>query len=86
VAIPLQEGAEWLTASRCGTKQQPGRIRERSRNACGRAAAGYGGVRACEADKRAPDNRGDQKYEATFNQAVVLCAPKADYPECPSPL
>jgi hypothetical protein len=29
---------------------------------------------------------GDQKYEATFNQAVVLCAPKADYPECPSPL
>ena len=29
---------------------------------------------------------GNQKYEATFNQAVVLCAPKADYPECPSPL
>jgi hypothetical protein len=29
---------------------------------------------------------GDQTYEATFNQAVVLCAPKADYPECPAPL
>ena len=29
---------------------------------------------------------GNQTYEATFNQAVVLCAPEADYPECPSPL
>jgi hypothetical protein len=30
---------------------------------------------------------GDQKYEATFNQAVVLCAPKADYKHgCPSSL
>lgn len=30
---------------------------------------------------------GDQKYEATFHESVVLCAPIADYPDgCPSPL
>ena len=29
---------------------------------------------------------GGTTYEATFNLAVVLCAPKADYPECPSTL
>jgi len=30
---------------------------------------------------------GNQKYEATFNQAVALCAPRADYPDgCPSGL
>ncbi len=29
---------------------------------------------------------GGTTYEATFNVAVVLCAPKADYPECPSTL
>lgn len=28
---------------------------------------------------------GDQKYEATFESAIVLCAPKANYPHgCPS--
>jgi hypothetical protein len=27
-----------------------------------------------------------QMYEATFNQSVVLCAPKERYQECPSPL
>jgi hypothetical protein len=29
---------------------------------------------------------GGQKYEATFKQSVVLCAPKNRYQECPSPL
>jgi hypothetical protein len=30
---------------------------------------------------------GDQEYDATFSDAVVLCAPKVDYPEgCPSSL
>jgi hypothetical protein len=37
-------------------------------------------------DVRVRYESGGQKYEATFQQAVVLCAPKADYKEgCPPP-
>jgi len=37
-------------------------------------------------DVRVRYESGGQKYEATFKQSVVLCAPKNRYQECPSPL